>query len=412
MILEKLQEKFEKLKKENHSEEKIVIALKEELQHYILYFLYNNKKYSDFVMYGGTVLRIGYGLPRMSEDLDFQTNKEIDQKVLGEEIEQFFEKTYNFKAEVKVDKRDRGTKMLFVKFDNVLDFETFPKTKIFVRIDINFFEKTQTFFKNTIPVFRDDLVYTINTYPLATLMASKSVAFLTRQSRYLGKKFSQVKPRDLFDMIWYLDQKIVPDFRYLEEKGLKFKDFFEFKTSLEKKAENINEDIFKEDLEQFFFDINELETFLTNWKPKFQDLLNSYEPLEAKKIQSIYLHTDLDTDLKTIVYKFENGVKFKVRLSEFWISLKDKAFKKSFRKEEIGEKVSKHREKKVTEEELEYIGLFFEKIQKFLKENNNVVFQKEFQTKKILTISKNVDFRNEVVLTKEGLEKISFENLL
>ena len=46
-------------------------ALKEVLQDYVLNFVYNNKTYKDLIFTGGTCLRKVYGLPRLSEDLDF-----------------------------------------------------------------------------------------------------------------------------------------------------------------------------------------------------------------------------------------------------------------------------------------------------------------------------------------------------
>ena len=55
----------------------IINFIKEELQYAVLDFIYNNKKYSNLIMYGGTLLRIAYDLHRMSEDLDFQTNKKF-----------------------------------------------------------------------------------------------------------------------------------------------------------------------------------------------------------------------------------------------------------------------------------------------------------------------------------------------
>lgn len=410
-----MENRFKELKKEGRSEENIVIALKEELQHYILHFIYTSKAYSDLKMYGGTVLRIGYGLPRMSEDLDFETGKDIVQKDLAEEMKKHFKQNYDFDIEVKEDNRsDKSTKMFFVKFDNILkelDFETYPKTKIFVRVDINFFEKAEKFSQNIIPVVRDELVYAIKTYPLATLMASKSVAFLTRATRRMGKEFSTVKPRDVFDMMWYMEKQIVPDLDYLKAKGLKFKDFFDFKNAVQKKAEGITENIFRKDLAQFFFEINELESFLENWRTKFEILLNSYKPFKVGKLKSIYLHIDPDTDLRTIVYNFEEDIKVKARLSEHWFLFKDVQIDEGHRVKSIEKKVKKYKSNKITDLELEYIGLFYKKLISFFKRNNNIVFQKTLNTKKILSNSKNIDFENEVLLNKKFLQKAKLEEL-
>jgi hypothetical protein len=45
--------------------------VREYVQHYILYLLYRTKHYRRMLFTGGTALRILFGLPRFSEDLDF-----------------------------------------------------------------------------------------------------------------------------------------------------------------------------------------------------------------------------------------------------------------------------------------------------------------------------------------------------
>src|SRR3989338_5010437 len=73
-------------------------ALKEELQYYVLNFIYHHPKYNEWVMYGGSALRIIHGLDRMSVDLDFEVSDEITKKFLDElknEIEGHFSRTYS-----------------------------------------------------------------------------------------------------------------------------------------------------------------------------------------------------------------------------------------------------------------------------------------------------------------------------
>src|SRR3989344_1443253 len=59
-------------------------ALKEELQFYVLNFIYHHPKYSAWIMYGGSSLRIIHGLNRMSVDLDFEISHVITEKFLEE----------------------------------------------------------------------------------------------------------------------------------------------------------------------------------------------------------------------------------------------------------------------------------------------------------------------------------------
>src|SRR3990172_8328523 len=73
-------------------------ALKEELQFYVLNFIYHHPEYNKWIMYGGSALRIVHGLDRMSVDLDFEVSNEITKGFLDElrkEIEDHFSRTYS-----------------------------------------------------------------------------------------------------------------------------------------------------------------------------------------------------------------------------------------------------------------------------------------------------------------------------
>src|SRR3989304_2201832 len=70
-------------------------ALKEELQFYVLNFIYHHPDYSNWIMYGGSALRIIHGLDRMSVDLDFEVTHEGTEKFLDElkkEVDEHFAK--------------------------------------------------------------------------------------------------------------------------------------------------------------------------------------------------------------------------------------------------------------------------------------------------------------------------------
>src|SRR3989338_785469 len=72
-------------------------ALKEELQFYVLNFIYHHPEYSKWIMYGGSALRVCHGLERMSVDLDFEVAHSISEKFLEKlkkEIEKYFINTY------------------------------------------------------------------------------------------------------------------------------------------------------------------------------------------------------------------------------------------------------------------------------------------------------------------------------
>ena len=71
--------------------------LKEFLQIVVLDFIYSRPDYAEMIFYGGSCLAQCFGLPRLSEDLDFvDLRKKIDLKALAHDIADYFNnKTYN-----------------------------------------------------------------------------------------------------------------------------------------------------------------------------------------------------------------------------------------------------------------------------------------------------------------------------
>ena len=68
--------------------------LKEELQVFVLYFIYTGK-HKDLIFTGGTCLRKFYNLPRLSEDLDFDIkDKDFDFLKFQSDLKNYFIKDY------------------------------------------------------------------------------------------------------------------------------------------------------------------------------------------------------------------------------------------------------------------------------------------------------------------------------
>src|SRR3989344_9009164 len=97
-ILTALKEKFKDLTTHGELEaETQRNILKEELQYYILNFIYHHPEYSNWIMYGGSALRVIHELNRMSVDLDFEVDHKVENNFLDElkkEIENNFLNTY------------------------------------------------------------------------------------------------------------------------------------------------------------------------------------------------------------------------------------------------------------------------------------------------------------------------------
>ena len=117
-------------------------ALKEELQYYVLNFIYQHLKYHSWIMYGGSALRIIHGLERMSVDLDFEVSHAITKKFLEElkkEVNEHFTNTYGTNAdflEIKTTKA-RGLLLKFTVGED-LSFGH-PSKQIHIKLDLNHF---------------------------------------------------------------------------------------------------------------------------------------------------------------------------------------------------------------------------------------------------------------------------------
>ena len=202
------------LKKYNpKSETELINALKEIFQEITLLGLYRGGFFNKAAFYGGTSLRILYGLERFSEDLDFsllEKNKSFD-------IEKYFPSIVNeFEAlgiEVSLNKKSKSNETniesAFLKNDTSIhtlnieakgleDIHNGRRIKIKLEVDTNPPLKFQTESKTLLL----PMTFNIRTMTLPNLYAGKMHALLFRNWK------TRVKGRDWFDFEWYVKNNI------------------------------------------------------------------------------------------------------------------------------------------------------------------------------------------------------------
>ena len=114
-------------------------VLKEAIQDYILNFVYNHKKYKKLIFTGGTCLQKVYGLPRLSEDLDFDAREEISIEALAADLADYFIRDLQYgRIETKI---STNLQTIFIKFPGLLDElglvqNNSDATMLFVRCDL------------------------------------------------------------------------------------------------------------------------------------------------------------------------------------------------------------------------------------------------------------------------------------
>jgi predicted nucleotidyltransferase component of viral defense system len=242
------------------------IILKENLQLFVLNFLYNRSKYKDLIFYGGSTLRIVHSLNRLSEDLDFESPKRLQIANLAKDIQNHFAKTVQYK-DIKISKQGEIIKRITLKFPVLytLGLSSHESENLHLKVEINT-KPTGIYKTEQIPITRSSFSFIIKTYDLPTLMAGKMVAVLERNFKK-GKTNILIKGRDFYDLIWYMSKKIIPNEKKLLDVNRKYtiKNIFNL---ISEKITNIKSRDLLIDLE-FLFKNHE---FIKDWCKNFHDL--------------------------------------------------------------------------------------------------------------------------------------------
>jgi len=257
--------------------------LKEYLHYFVLDFIYNSE-FKDMIFYGGSCLRIVYDLPRMSIDLDFEAEEKTNFDKFKKSLEKYFSADLGLKNKfyIKGEKKGKNVTRIFLNFPlmNELGLSLHKDEVLRVRIDIMSVPKN--YMKKLAPAFTLKSKYgksfVIKHYDLPTLFASKLAAILDRPQKgfAVGKEEENIdfKGRDFYDLIWYMEKKILPNKDMLKLKGVKdsVKDIFNEVTLFISKRK-LKKGL-KRDLEPLF--LGSVDSFVDNFKDIFQRLRENY----------------------------------------------------------------------------------------------------------------------------------------
>jgi hypothetical protein len=398
-------------------------ALKEELQFYVLNFIYHHPKYADWVMYGGSALRIIHGLDRMSVDLDFEVSHAVTDNFLRElekEIENYFSNTYgtnpNFLA-IKITER-RGLILKFNVGEN-LSFDHASK-QVHIKIDLNHFIAPKTVTERR-PINHDQLSFVILTYNMSALMASKLAAIFLRGTRGVGKAVYEEKGRDIYDLLWYMSKKAIPDLDYLKAKEVKeAKDLRTLFDKLTIKMNAVSDENLKQDLLPLFVNRTYAENWIKNWRESYLRLSEGYEINTVTTLEEVVVHQDFQTDVFhfSYEYKTEAGrfVWINYILSDHWIE---------FREGDLATETNEELEDKIkfsangvssrpaSQEKLKkYATLFYQKTEDYFQKTKRIMLGASIDTKLIRMTAEKLNQREQILLNKSALLSCELEDLL
>ena len=248
-------------------------AVKEVIQEVVLCGLSRARFFDKAAFYGGTALRIFYGLDRFSEDLDFslkQPDKNFDLSayfpMLQKEVAAF---GLDLKIEEKEKTMESNIKSAFLKGNTLehmlmfyanADFSTAVSNKELLKIkfevDVN--PPSGAMFEHKYSLRPSP--YAVALYDVPSLFAGKIHAVLCR-----GWK-SRVKGRDLYDYVFYLQKGATVNLPHLQQRLIqsgaweesKQLTLCELKKLLCERFESIDYENAKSDVQDFIKDKSQL----------------------------------------------------------------------------------------------------------------------------------------------------------
>lgn len=218
-ILEQMVESYQP---KNNEEKRNVV--KEVMQEITLCALSKAGFFDVAAFYGGTALRIFYGLDRFSEDLDFSLmtkNQDFDLSTYVTTLKLLVQSFgLNVDVEIKHKTLDSAIQSAFLKGDTIEQFLLFYPNDLVTSINKN--EKVKIKFEtDTMPAGLATyetkyrllpMPYSIKLYDEASLFSGKIHAVICRSWK------SRVKGRDLYDYVFYLTRNTRFNLEHLREK--------------------------------------------------------------------------------------------------------------------------------------------------------------------------------------------------
>ena len=185
-------------------------ALREVMQEIALLGLWRSKFFEKAAFFGGTSLRVLYGLDRFSEDLDFSLLEKSEGFDLSDYGESLKRELASFGFAVVIESRakpagaaiqsaflkaDTRTQMITVEFERGL-IQSVPKNQVLkIKLEVDT-DPPPGFTTETRYLLRP-VPFAVRTFSLPDLFAGKIHAVLCREWK------SRVKGRDWYDLVWF-----------------------------------------------------------------------------------------------------------------------------------------------------------------------------------------------------------------
>jgi len=185
-------------------------ALREIMQEIALLGLWRSKFFENAAFYGGTAMRVLYGLDRFSEDLDFSLLKPMSDFDIAKYLAALRKELEAFGFDVRVEQRNKAVisavQSAFLKADTLnqlLVIETaeeilheVPRGQV-LKIKLEVDTDPPPGFSTETKYLLQPIPFAVRVFVLPDLFAGKMHAILCRKWK------TRVKGRDWYDLVWY-----------------------------------------------------------------------------------------------------------------------------------------------------------------------------------------------------------------
>lgn len=204
------------------SEHDYINALKEIFQEIALLGLWRAKFFEHAAFYGGTALRILYGLDRFSEDMDFSLRAPDGKFSLLKYNQAIVDELASFGFEVSVETKQKKTpsviesafikantlkQILIIQSGNAV-IHTHPRHVIKIKMEVD--TQPPSGFTTEAKRLLLPIPFSVLTYSQPDLFAGKIHALLCRKWQ------TRIKGRDWYDYYWYISRGIAVNLLHLQ----------------------------------------------------------------------------------------------------------------------------------------------------------------------------------------------------
>jgi len=266
------------------NEEEILSALREIMQEITLAGLSRTDFFENAAFYGGTALRIFYGLDRYSEDLDFSLLKPNPNFSIAPYFKAVIDefKSLGLTVSIKEKKKSKQTAIdsAFLKAETLwqeivledIIKETGVRSNKTLKIKIEVDRQPPLNFKTEEKLLLRPFSFYVKSFTKPSLFAGKMHALLFRKWQ------NRVKGRDWYDLEWYIKKGIPLDVNHFLTRAKDTNDWLDDSITneqiielLDTKIKSVSFSSIKEDVVKFIPN----DDVLSIWSPEyFKDLID------------------------------------------------------------------------------------------------------------------------------------------